>query len=136
MGKIITVPVCLALLCLVGATTAEEPRWITFKTTHDGWGKIEHQIDRASIRQEGPYRIFWTRIWIDRKKQPMVFTRSEALIFLSQKFAVDCVHHRFGSRFIDSNNPAERKFAGKIAAMRWQKLDAVPALSRAVCGDR
>ena len=136
MGRIITVSVCLAWLCPTWAAKAEETRWITFKTTHDGWGRIENQIDRASIRQEGPYRIFWTRVWIDSKKQPMVFTQDETLVFLSEKFAVDCVHHRFGPRFIDSNNALEKKHSARLETMHWQKLEAVPAVGRAVCGDR
>ncbi|HET7083466.1 MAG TPA: hypothetical protein VFI23_01755 [Rhizomicrobium sp.] len=129
MTKILAILACLSL-----AAAAGEPRWLTFKTEHDEWGRILHQIDRASIRQEGPYRTFWTRVWIDSKKQPMVFSDHESLIFLSRKFAVDCVQHRFGARFIDSNDPREKKHAATMETMRWQKLDAMPAVARAVCG--
>ena len=45
-------------LCRIGAAHAQEGRWITFETGHNSWGKIERQIYRASIRQEGPFKIF------------------------------------------------------------------------------
>jgi hypothetical protein len=122
-------------LWLAGAG-AQENRWITFKTGHNDWGRIEHQLDRQSIRQEGPYKIFWSRIWLDRKHQAMVFNRNEALVFLSQKFAVDCARRRFGSRFIDSNEPAEARRKVRLETMRWVKLETVLAVGRAVCGDK
>jgi hypothetical protein len=126
----------LSCFCLAGAARAQDGRWITFKTGHDAWGSFEYQIDRASIHQEGPYKIFWTRIWIARKNQAMVFGRNEALIFLSQKFAVDCTQRRFASRFIDSNNPAEMKHKADLRTVRWVKLETIPAVGRAVCGDK
>jgi hypothetical protein len=122
-------------LWLAGAG-AEENRWITFKTGRNDWGRIEYQLDRQSIRQEGPYKIFWSRIWLDKKHQAMVFNRNEALVFLSQKFAVDCAQRRFGSRFIDSNEPAEMKHKASLQSMRWETLDKVPAAGRGVCGDK
>lgn len=123
-------------LWLLDAASAQESRWITFKIGHNEWGATEHQIDRDSIRQEGAYKIFWTRIWLDKKQQAMVFNRNEALIFLSQKFAVDCAGHRFGNRFIDSNEPAQMKHKTAIETMRWEKLDKFPPIGRLVCGVR
>jgi hypothetical protein len=134
MNKISTT--IISFLCLMGAARAQESRWITFKTGHNEWGAILYQIDRDSIRQEGAYKIFWTRIWLNKKQQAMVFNRNEALIFLSQKFAVDCTQRRFGSRFIDSNEPAEMKHKTSLQTMRWETLDKVPAMGRAVCGDK
>jgi hypothetical protein len=123
-------------LCLANEAGADTEQWITFKTGRIGLGAIEHQIDRTSIRQEGPYKIFWTRIWVDKKRQPLVFNADERLFFLSQKFAVDCTGRRFGSRFIDSNDPAERKRKVSLQAMRWETMDKVPAVGRTVCGER
>jgi hypothetical protein len=123
-------------MLLGSAAAAQDNRWVTFQTGRNEWGRIEHQLDRESIRQEGPYKIFWTRIWSDNRKQPMAFTYHERLSFTSQKFAVDCAQHRFGARFIDSNNPAERKQSAKLESMRWRKLEAVPAVRHAVCNDR
>lgn len=123
----------LFCLCWASGADAQEGRWVTFKTARDGWGRIEHQIDAQSIRPEGPYKIFWARTWIVDKHQPMVFTRNEALFPLSRKYVVDCGQRRFGSRFIDSTDPAEAKRKANLAAMRWESLDKVPALDRVVC---
>jgi hypothetical protein len=131
-----TSKVLIFFLWLAGGARAQDGRWVTFKTGHNAWGAIEHQIDRNSVRQEGSYKIFWTRIWLDRKHQPMVFNRNEALIFLSQKFAVDCVGHRFGSQFIDSNEPAQMKRKVDLRTMRWENLDRYAAVGRVVCGAR
>jgi hypothetical protein len=134
MNKISTAVVFF--LWLSGAVAAQESRWVTFKTSHNEWGATEHQIDRNSIRQEGAYKIFWTRVWLDRKQQAMVFNRNEALVFLSQKFAVDCAGHRFGSRFIDSNEPAQMKRKAMIETMHWEALETVPVVGRVVCAER
>jgi hypothetical protein len=122
----------LVLLWLVNGAAAQDGRWTTFKTAHNDWGRIDHQIDAQSIQQQGQYRTFWTRVWIEDKRQPMMITINEALFALSQQYAVDCTTRRFGSRFIDSNNPADRKT--RLAAMRWEPLDKSPALERIVCG--
>ena len=131
-----TSTVVIFFLWLAGDARAQDGRWVTFKTGHNAWGAIEHQIDRNSVRQEGSYKIFWTRIWLDQKHQPMVFNRNEALIFLSQKFAVDCAQRQFGSRYIDSNEPGETKHKASLQTMRWENLDKFPAVGRNVCGER
>jgi len=122
----------LAWLCLVQGVAAQDGRWTTFKTAHNDWGRIEHQIDAQSIQQQGQYRTFWTRVWIENKRQPMMITINEALFALTRQYAVDCTAHRFGSHFIDSNNPADRKT--RLAAMRWEPLNKSPAVERIVCG--
>lgn len=114
----------------------ENGRWVTFKLGHNSQGPIEHQIDRRSIRQEGAYKTFWTRLWLTRQHQPLVFTHNEQIVFWSQKFAVDCKGRRFGSHFVDSNNPGEIKVRAVVQTLRWQGLDKVPAVGRAVCGDK
>jgi hypothetical protein len=126
----------LFCLCLIGAARAQEGRWVTFETGHNSWGKVEHQIDRNSIRQEGPFKIFWMRIWSDKDHQPVVFNRNEALYFLSRKYAVDCPRRRFGSQYIDSNDPGETRHRASLQTVRWEKLDRVPAVGRLVCGER
>ena len=122
----------LAWLCLVGAAAAEEKGWVTFKTAHNSWGRIDYQIDMQSVRPEGPYRTFWSRIWIAQKQQPMMITINEALFALSRKYAVDCAQRRFGGRFIDSNDPSDFKRRANLESMRWEAL--APALERAACG--
>lgn len=126
----------IILLCLPGVARAQETRWVTFKTGHNDWGAIAYQLDRNSVRQEGSYKIFWARIWLDQKHQPMVVNRNEALIFLSQKFAVNCAQRQFGSKFIDSNDPSQMKRKADPKTMRWVGMDKVPAVGRAVCGDK
>jgi hypothetical protein len=128
--------IILSCLGLGSVTQAQDARWITFRTSHNNWGAIEHQIDRQSIHQEGPYKIFWTRIWLAEKHQPLVFNRNEALVFLSQKFAVDCAQLQFGSQFIDSNEPAQMKHKASLKTMRWENLAKFPAVGRVVCGER
>jgi hypothetical protein len=114
---------------------AQDPRWVTFKTSHNSWGLIQHQIDRQTLHQEGPaYWTFWTRQWRAEKKEPLVASYYGMLIFWSQKFAVDCAGRRFGPDFIDSNLPSERKRKAAPATMRWQSLDKFPAVARTVCG--
>lgn len=124
----------LACLCCAGGVAAQQARWITFKTGRDSWGRIEHQIDAESIRSEGPYRIFWSRVWVVEKKQPLVFTANEALLAVAHKYVADCARRRFGNRFVDSNDPAEARHKTRLAAMRGETLDSHPAPGRAVCG--
>jgi hypothetical protein len=125
---------CLALPVSTSAwALGDDTRWVTFKTDPmPGYGPVLHQIDRVSVRQEGPYKTFSTRVWVVKEKQPLAFGIHEQLFFLSRKYAVDCAQRRFGSRFIDSNNPKDIKTS--LQAMKWQSLDKVPAVGGAVCG--
>jgi hypothetical protein len=127
---------CLCFSISALARDAEQGRWTTFKTTHNSQGQIEHQIDRDSIRLEGPYKTFWTRMWITGAKQPLVFSANEQIFFWSQMFAVDCPHRRFGSHYLDSNEPHEIKARMTVQTMSWESLDKVPVVSRVICGDR
>jgi len=132
--KIAILNVLLAV-CLAGPANArgESTRWVTFKTARLGtYGPVLHQIDRATIRQEGPYKTFSARIWVVGERQPLVFSTNEQMFFLSQKYAVDCAGRRFGSRFIDSNDPRDKKTS--LQAMTWTRLDKAPAVAQVVCG--
>ena len=128
----------LVIVAVVGLAqnAAADERWVTFKSNHyDGdWGLIQHQIDRQTIRPEGNYRTFWTRMWRVEAKTQLVASYYGILIFRSQKFAVDCAGRRFGRDFIDSNLPSERKRKVSLSAMRWDSLDKHPQVERAVCG--
>jgi hypothetical protein len=122
-------------LCMAQGAGAEEPRWVTFKTSHNDWGTIQHQIDRQTIRHEGPTSwTFWTRMWRVEAKTQLVASTYGMLIFWSQKFTVDCTTHRFGRDFIDSNLPSERKRKTDLAKMHWVDLKKFPAVERTVCG--
>ena len=123
----------LAGLCALPAA-AQESRWVTFKTIRDKWGKAELQIDPTTIRQEGPYRVFWTRAWLSARKQPLFFSNNQQLILISQKFAVDCVHRRFASHYIDSTVPNERKKNADLKTVKWTGLKKNRAVARTVCG--
>lgn len=125
--------VVLSAFCVLPAT-AQDTRWVTFKTLRDNWGKTEHQIDRTTIRQEGRYRIFWTRVWLPSAKQPLAISSNQQLYVVSQKFAVDCVHHRFAARFIDSTDPVERRRKADLKTVTWDGLDKNPAVEKTVCG--
>lgn len=126
----------LIFLCGVCAlpAAAQNNRWVTFKTVRDNWGKTEHQIDRTTIRQEGPYRTFWTRVWLPGSKQPLAVSAYQQLYMVSQKFAVDCTQRRFASHFIDSTDPKERKRNADLRTVRWDALDKNPVVDRTVCG--
>lgn len=134
MNKILAI----SLACFWASTAfaADDGRWVTFKTGHNSQGALLHQIDRNSVRQEGPYKSFWTRIWLVKDRQPLVFSRDERIFFLSQKFLVDCRYRRFGARFVDSNQPEEMRRKTSLAAMSWEALDKVPPIGRSVCGVR
>lgn len=135
MRHFATAILSLFLLSIVArAGTAEDPRWVTFKTGHNSWGTIQHQIDRRTIRPEGNYRTFWTRMWRVEARTELVASYYGMLIFWSQKFAVDCPGRRFGRDFIDSNLPSERKRKVSLPAMHWDSLDKHPQVERAVCG--
>ena len=122
------------LFCIGVAHAADDPRWVTFKTSRNDWGLIQHQLDRQSIRQEGPYRTFWSRMWRVEKKEQLVASYYGSLVFWSQKFAVDCAGNRLGRDFLDTNLPSERKHKASFEKMRWQPLEKYPAVTRAVCG--
>jgi hypothetical protein len=124
----------LLLMTTAPDAAADEQRWVTFKTARNDWGLIHHQIDRQTIRPEGAYRTFWTRMWRAQKKEPLVASYYGSLIFSSRKFAVDCTNRKFGPSFIDSNLPNERKRKANPAVMRWQDFKTFPAVERTVCG--
>lgn len=113
---------------------AQDSRWVTFTTIRDKWGMTEHQIDRATIKQEGPYRIFWTRLWLPASKQPLAVSSNGVLYIAAQKFAVDCARRRFASRYIDSTVPRERLKAVSLQTAAWNSLDKHPVIDRAICG--
>lgn len=117
------------------AMAKDDPnRWVTFRTGHDTYGAIAYQLDRSSIRRQGPYFTFQTRAWVERLKQPVTITVNEALFFWTQTYAVDCTHRKFGVQFIDTNMPSEARHKASLAAMRWEDLAKVPAIAGAVCG--
>ena len=126
----------LALLAGHAIAKDDPDRWVTFRTGHNSYGPIKYQLDRESVRRQGPYLTFQTRIWADNIRQPVTITINEALFFWSQTFAVDCAHRKFGTRFIDSNLPSEVRQKTTLQSMHWEDLDKVPAVGRAVCGDR
>src|SRR3954468_22603492 len=89
------------LMAVSQAAAADDRRWVTFKTARNDWGLIQHQVDRQTIRHEGPsVWTFWTRMWRAEKKEPLVASYYGSLIFWSQKFVVDCDSRRFGRDFI------------------------------------
>jgi len=126
------------LFCMLYAAPAfaQENRYVTFKAVQDEFGRTEHQVDRATIKQEGPYRTFWSRIWKPRDKQPVAISSAGQLYIWSQKFAVDCAGGRFTSRFIDSTAPRDAKKKADLKTVRWTGLDKNPAVNRAVCGGK
>ena len=129
-------PVILVLAMAVPAQAQDDKGgWVTFKTRHNSRSKIEHQINLRTIRQEGRYKSFWTRLWIVREKQALVFSFNEQLFFASQKFLVDCPGARFGADYVDSVSPKKEKYA-TAQTMHWVSLDKYPAVAQSVCGKR
>ena len=130
----------VAVLCVFCVTQAQaldqKSSWVTFKTGHNDRGRIEHQIDRNTIRQEGRYKSFWTQIWVVREKQALVFTVNEKLFFWSQKFLADCGARRFGIDFVDTNHWKEEKKRATEKTTRWESLDKYPAVAKTVCGEK
>jgi len=55
---------------------------------------------------------------------------------VSRKYVVDCARRRFGSQFIDSDDPADAKRKANLKTMRWEGLDKVPVVDRLVCRAR
>jgi hypothetical protein len=92
---------------------------------------IEHQIDRQTIRQEGPTRIFWTRVWLVADRQPFALSVNEAIVFWSQKYAVDCKARRFSGDFLDSSNPHDAKKIKTAATAKWVALS--PLMEKTIC---
>lgn len=138
-GAPMKIVIVFGLLTLCPAVQAyaqdDATRWLTFNTgTWSSYGKVLHQIDRTTIKQEGPYKTFRARVWVIREHQPMAINYHEQLFFLWRKYAVDCAQRRFGSQFIESNDP--RAYNTSLQAMRWVKLDTVPAAARTVCGEK
>lgn len=126
----------LVLLMLAGAALARDG-WVTFKTGSEaGYGRVAYQTDAASIRPQGAYKTFAARALVLESHQPLAFSVNEQLYFLSQTYVVDCTGHRFGSRFIASNMPAQRRRAARLEKMRWIDLQKVPAVARTVCGGK
>jgi len=105
-------------------------RSITARNIHE-FGRTEHQVDRRTIKQEGAYKIFWSRIWKD--KQPVAISSNGRLFIWSQKFAVDCAQHRMTARFIDSTAPTDRKRNADLRTVKWTGLEKNPAVDKAVC---
>ena len=135
MGDDVRWLLMMFLLAGLSQSVAADERWVTFKSSRNDWGLIQHQIDRQTIRHEGPSTwTFWTRMWRTEKKEPLVASYYGALIFWSQKFAVDCAGRKFGPQFIDSNLPSERKHKASLATMPWRDLEKYPAVARTVCG--
>jgi hypothetical protein len=122
----------MTLVCLCATAAQGDDRWVTFRVGHDiNYGVVQHQLDRDSIRREGPYRTFSSREWIVEKRQAMTYTINDRLFFVSRRYAVDCAHHRFGDRFIDSENAREK--GASLERMHWIPLDKVPAVDHTVC---
>ena len=118
------------------APAADDPNnWVTFKTGDSAFGPTQHQVNRKSIRQEGSYRTFWTRIWIVPLQQGLVHSDvvEERLTRWSQKFAVDCAHHKWGPQFIDSTDPSDRIESASVETMHWVSLDETPVIAKVVC---
>jgi hypothetical protein len=128
----------IAILCALCAlpAVAQESRYVTFKTVNDKWGTTEHQVDRHTIKQEGAYQTFWSRVWKPADRQPVALSSSGRLYMWSQKFAVDCVHHRFAGQFIDSTDTGETRKKADLQTVRWTGLKKNPAVNRAVCGGK
>lgn len=128
----------LLLSLTLPALAAGKPApWVSFKSGEiSGFGKVTYQLDPASIRNEGGYKTFSARAWRTEQKQSLAFGSNEQLFFLSQKYAVDCAQKRFGSRFIDSNMPSQKKRIATLDKMDWVDFKKVPAVARAVCGEK
>jgi hypothetical protein len=126
----------LILLAAMPAIARDDAgRWVTFRTGHNSYGPVQYQIDRTTIRRQGPYFTFQTRMWAERIKQPVAVSVNEALFYWSQTFVVDCAHRKFGARFIDSTIPSEARHKTSLEKMRWDDLAKTPAVGRTVCGD-
>lgn len=125
--------IILAVLAVTPAL-AQDSRYVTFKTVRDEFGRTEHQIDRGTIKQEGLYKVFWSRI--SKNKEPVAISSGGQLYIWSQKFAVDCAQHRITARFIDSTAPHERKRNADLKTVKWNGLEKNPTAEKAVCGGK
>ena len=125
-------------LCLVAPGALALPvkdGWVTFKTVQGSRGKIEYQIELPTIKQEGLYKSFWTRLWVVREKQALVFSANEQLFFAARKYLADCPGHRFGTDYVDSVSLKKEKYA-TAQTMHWASLDKFPAVAATVCGTK
>lgn len=127
----------LLLIALALPVQAAPARWVSFKTGEiAGYGKVIYQLDPETIQPSGGYKLFQARAWVVDQKQPLVFSVHEALLFLAQMYAVDCAGGRFGSRYVFSNMPSQKKRAATLATMTWVDLKTVPAVAKTVCGGK
>ena len=125
-------------LCLVAPGALALPvkdGWVTFKTVQGSRGKIEYQIELRTIKQDGRYKSFWTRLWVVKEKQGLVFSANEQLFFQAEKYLVDCPGRRFGTDTVDSVEPKKKKYA-TAETMHWASLDKFPVVARTVCGEK
>ena len=78
---------------------------------------------------------FWTRIWIVPLQEGLVHSDvvEEQLTRWSEKFAVDCAHHKWGPQFIDSTDPSEKNESASLKTMPWVSLDEAPVIAQIVC---
>ena len=134
LNKLIVAALCA--FC-VGQAQAQAERggWVTFKTVNNSRGRIEHQIERRTIKQEGRYKSFWSRLWVVKEKQALVFSANEQLFFWTQKYLVDCQVRRLGTDLVDSVEPKKKKYA-TAETMHWASLDKFPAIAKTVCGEK
>ena len=136
MKKAIPAMLCGLWLCASGAQAqTEKDGWVTFKATANSRGRIEHQIERRTIKQEGRYKSFWARLWVAKEKQALVFSVNEQLFFRAEKYLVDCPARRFGTDLVDGVEPKKKKYA-RAQTMHWVSLDKYPAIAKTVCGEK
>ena len=126
------------MLCLIAPGALAQPvkdGWVTFKISLGSRGKVEHQIELRTIKQDGPYRSFWTRLWVPAEKQALVFSANEQLFFAAEKYLVDCPGRRFGTDTVDSVSPKKEKYA-LPQTIHWASLEKFPAVAKNVCGEK
>jgi hypothetical protein len=71
----------LAIVALTATSAAaQDARYVTFRTVQDEFGRTEHQVDRGTITQEGQYKVFWSRIWKPKDKQPVAISSAGQLL--------------------------------------------------------
>gem|GEM_PF-1986855 len=135
--KIRSVIAAVAIWCAFAQSQAqaEKDGWVTFKIEHNSRGQIEHQIERRTIKQEGRYKSFWTRLWLTKEKRAQVFSVNEQLFFSARKYLVDCPGRRFGTDYIDAVEPKKKKYAS-VETMRWESLGKFPAVADTVCAEK
>jgi hypothetical protein len=130
-----TAAVALYLIAPSALALSAKDGWVTFKISHNSRGKIEHQIELRTIKQEGPYKSFWTRLWVPAEKPALVFSANEQLFFAAEKYLVDCAGHRFGTDTVDSVSAKKEKYA-TAQTMHWASLDKFPVVAKTLCGEK